>query len=257
MEFTIWENVLWVAGFICNIALLVVLVVKRRVRSFPIFTSFIAYGTIETIALFLISRHGSHNTYFLTFWTFATGDYLLQIGVIFEIALDVLRPTGSWIRDARKDFVLWSVVGLLIAAVFALAITPPNRTGIELWSVRSSMFTSLLTCEVFLAMSTAANRLGLQWQSHVMALGEGLTVWAVIALMSDIADFGTGWQRSTEIFDNMRSLAFVGAVLFWIVKFALPERKRAPLSDEMLQYLITLHEQVQHDLETLKRGDKS
>lgn len=256
MEFTIWENALWVAGFTCNIALLAVLVVKKRIRDFPIFTSFIAYGTIETITLFLVSRHGSHKAYFHTFWTFALGDYLLQMGLIFEIARDVLRPTGSWIRDARRDFALWSGLGFLVAAVLAFAITPPGRTGIELWSVRSSMFTSLLTCEVFLAMMRTANRLGLPWQSHVIALGQGLTVWAVVALTSDVADLGTGWQRNTEIFDNLRSFAFVGTVLFWIVKFALPERKREPLSNEMRQYLIALHEQVLHDLEMLKSGDK-
>jgi hypothetical protein len=35
-------------------------------------------------------------------------------------------------------------------------------------------------CELFLVMMMSANRLGLQWNNHVMGLGRGLTAWAMV-----------------------------------------------------------------------------
>jgi len=38
MHFTTLDNVLWAAGFIGNVALLCVLLLRRRWRTFPVFT---------------------------------------------------------------------------------------------------------------------------------------------------------------------------------------------------------------------------
>ena len=252
MNFTLLENVLWAAGFAGNLTLLAVLLIKHRVRSFPVFGVYIAYQVVETATLYQVARGHSHHAYFLAYWAFAAGDYVGQIAVIFEMARDVLRPTGSWVKDARRSFLFWSAMGTLAAGGFASAITPPQRNGLELWAIRSSLFTSFLTCEVFLAMSTAANRLGLQWRNHVMTLGQGLTFWASIALVVDVAHYATGWRSSARLLDDARSGAYVAAVVFWIVTFALPERRRQPLSPEMQQYLVALHQDVQYDLKTTK-----
>jgi hypothetical protein len=111
------------------------------------------------------------------------------------MARHVLRPTGTWVQDARTDFLLWSASSIVIAATLSLVITPPEAKGLELWSVRATVFTSTLTCATFLAMSAAANRLGLPWNSHVMALGQGLTVWGLIALFGNIVHLALGWRR--------------------------------------------------------------
>lgn len=257
MRFTILENVLWLAGLSANLALLAVLLAKKRVRGFPIFTTYVGYEIAETVVLALISVYKSHHGYFLAYWGFALGDYVLQIAIIYEIAQNVLRPTGEWIRDARNSFFRWSAVGTFVAGALSVTLASPHLAGIELWAERSSLFTSFVTCEVFLAMSTAANRLGLQWRSHVMALGEGLTLWAAVALVSDIANFVTGWRKGSTAFDIARTVAYLSATVFWTVRFALPEVKRAPLSPEMREYLIALHKRVLYDLNTIKPEDKS
>jgi hypothetical protein len=50
----------------------------------------------------------------------------------------------------------------------------------------------------------------------------------------------------------VRMFVYLGALLFWIVAFWSPERKRAPLSVEMQNYLLALHQRVQDDLERMK-----
>ncbi len=89
-----------------------------------------------------------------------------------------------------------------------------------------------------------------------MTLGQGLTFWASVALVVDVIHSATGWHSSARALDIVRSAAYVAAVVFWIITFALPERRRAPLSNEMQQYLVTLHQNVQYDLETTKPENK-
>jgi hypothetical protein len=252
MKFTTMDNLLWAAGFIGHAALLVVMVVRRRVRKFPVFTSLLAYQALKTVTLFLIWRYRSAHAYYLSYWILAPGDYAFQIALILEIARNVLRPTGTWVRDARISFLLWATIGMLVAAGMSLAVTPPGFAGLDLWSVRATVFTSLLTCEVFLAMSAAANRVGLLWGSHVMALGEGLTVWALIALLGNVVHFALGWNRDFVLFDHVVMFVYLGSLVFWMVAFWRPERQRAPLSAEMQEYLLALHRRVEYDLDRIK-----
>lgn len=251
------ENVLWAGGFVAQIVLLAVLITKKHFRDFPVFMGYVVFWLVQTMLLFYIFRESTRQAYFYAYWSSALADYALQIAVIYEIAKHVLRPTGTWLQDARKSFILWSLVGAIVAGAIAFKATPPNSTGIELLSFRSSIFTSFLTCEVFLAMITAANRLGLLWDSHVMALGQGLTAWAVVALLADIAQLATAWHHELRIFEALRSFASVAMVIFLSFAFAAPERERAPLSEEMREYLSDLHLRVQHDLQTLTSVDKS
>ena len=246
-------NVLWATGFFGHVALLGVLFCKVRSNRFPVFTALIAFHVFVTILLFQITRHGSPHAYSVAYWSAAFLDYIFQIALIFEIARIVLRPTGTWVSDARQSFLLWGGLGLVLAATAAWGLGSPTAKGLNLWEERVTLFTSLLTCELFTAMIVIANRLGLQWRSHVIALGQGLTLWALLNLGSDVLHVLAGWQRDFALYDDIREFAYLGALLFWIVSFWLPETERAPLSADMNEYLLALHRRVQYDLENVRR----
>jgi len=53
------------------------------------------------------------------------------------------------------------------------------------------------------------------------------------------------------VLDHIRMFCYLGAILFWMVSFWLPERQRAPLSPDMSEFLVDLHRRVQYDLERL------
>ena len=245
-------NVLWAAGFLGHVSLLVVLFTKRQSRRFPVFTALIAFQAFVTPLLFLILKYGSHHSYVLAYWGTGFIDYAFQIALIFEIAYIVLRPTGTWVIDARQSFLLGGGLGLLLAAAVAFTLGSPFAKGLDLWEERITLFTSLLTCELFAAMILSANRLGLHWRSHVIALAQGLTVWALLTLGSNVLHVLTGWKHDFALYDGIREFAYLGALLFWIVSFWLPETERAPLSTEMEAYLLALHRRVQYDLENVR-----
>ncbi|WP_128911602.1 hypothetical protein [Granulicella sibirica] len=242
------DNALWAAGFAGHVALVLVLAFRKRAGEYPIFTGMMGFQALTTILLFVISRHASHRAYFLAYWITGFADYVFQVALIYEIARDILRPTGTWVRDARNSFLVWGMIGLVAAAGLALQLGPPQSRGLALWNVRVTVFTSLLTCELFLAMSAAANRLGLQRRSYVVALGQGIAIWAFSALLEEFAHVILGWDREFVVFSYLRMGVYLSVLGFWIVTFCLPEKARAPLSPEMSAYLVALHRRVQYDL---------
>lgn len=256
MNLTILDNVLWATGFLGHVALFSILVLRGRWRTFPIFTTIVAYHAMVTIVLFSTFRLGLDNVYRVLYWAAAVGSFVFQLALIYEIARVVLRPTGTWVQDARRSFLLWSGLGVLVAFGAAWAVRPAASSSLSTLEVRGILFNSLLTCEVFLAMSAAANRLGLPWRSHVMALGQGLTAWSLVALIIDAAHIALGWSRDFAVLDHIRMLVYLGALGFWIVAFWLPEKKRAPISPDMREYLVALHSRVQYDLDRLAASKK-
>lgn len=247
------DNALWAASLVGHVALVFVLVWRKKSHEFPVFTSFVGFGALTTVLLFLVLRYGSKHGYFLAYWITGFADYVFQVALIFEIARDVLRPTGTWVQDARKAFWGWGGAGLFWAAALASQIGPPQAKGFDLWDVRVTVFTSLLTCSLVTAMSVAANRLGLQERSPVVAIAHGIGVWAFIALLEEFGHVIFGWDRQFVLFVHIRELAYLLVLVYWTVIFWLPEKFRAPLSPEMTAYLVALHRRVQYDLES---GDR-
>jgi len=248
MDLTTLDNVLWAASFVEHVALLLVLLFRRRWLRFPVFTLLAGYEAFTTATLFLLVLYGSKHTYSLVYWGTDAVDYLFQLGFLLEIGRVVLKPTGTWLRDARGSFLGWLLVGLTLAISAALTMGPQAAKGLDLWEARANVFTTILTLELFLAISMWANRLGLQWRSHVMALGQGLGVWAITAVMGDVGHVVYGWTADFRVFDQVRMCVYLGALLYWTVSFALPEREKAPMSAEMEEYLLRLHRRVQYDL---------
>jgi hypothetical protein len=108
------------------------------------------------------------------YWLSVITEFFLQLGVVLEIARIVLRPTGTWLHDARFRFVLSGIAGALIAAGLAVILHPSAPTSLDAWVIRGNLFTGIIVLELCSAMMGAANRLGLQWDTHVMGLGQEL-----------------------------------------------------------------------------------
>ncbi len=252
MDLTTLDNALWAAGFAADVALVFVLISKKRWREFPVFTTWMTFDVLLTIALFGIYREGSSRLYAVVYWLSAILDFLLQIGVVLEMARIVLRPTGTWLRDARTRFVVFGSLGALVAAAVAFLIHPAAPTPLDAWEMRGNLFASIIVCELFLAMMMSANRLGLRWGNHVMGLGRGLTAWAMVTFSVDALHGLLDNERVLSALDHVQSIVWIGAVVYWSVIFWLPEPERLPLSPEMRKYLIDLHHRVQYDLDKVR-----
>jgi len=233
-------------------ALFLVLVFRRRWRDFPVFTAYMGFDALLLPVLTVIVRYGSRGFYRDAYWSSIFIEFILQLGVIWEIAAIVMRPTGTWVRDAKKTFILWSTIGILVAAALPWLVSPPAATMLGRLEVRGNLFTSLVICELIAVLTRTSKNLGLGWRNHVMALGNGWTVWAVIAIVVSGLHSYFGSQRYFGALEYVRMSAYVVTLGYWMVQFWLEEPARQPISPELSNYIQALHRRIKMDLDSLE-----
>jgi hypothetical protein len=258
MKVSLLDNALWAASFIGNLVLFGVLLAHKRWKQFPVFTTLIGYYAAESAILFLVYRFSPLH-YVLIYWITFAVDFLLQVALIVEVTRIVLQPTGTLFRDERTRFIIFGFFGALIALGLTFAIHPSTPRTVDAWGIRAYLLTSLIFCEMFLVTMFTAQKLGLVWRNHVMSLGQGLTAWAIISAMVDVAHsyYGTTHVNDFRMLEHIRSIAYIGAVVYWTIAFWLPEPERRPVSAEMQKYLIALHQKVQYDATQVSSAQNS
>lgn len=243
--------VLLVLTFIGTTALLAALLVRRRWREFPVFTTFIAFETVLNPVGYVIFLYGPRGWYPEFYYSAVLIEFVLQLSLIWEIARIVLRPTGSWVLDAKKQFILWGAAGILLAAALPWLVSPPAATTLGRLEVRGNLFTSLVVCELIAVLTRTSRSLGLGWRNHVMALGNGWTAWALIAILVDGLHSYFGADRYFGTLEHVRMFAYLTALGYWTVQFWLEEPVRRPISPELSDYIQALHRRINLDLDTL------
>ncbi|WP_158748039.1 hypothetical protein [Acidobacterium sp. S8] len=256
MDLSVLDRILWAAGFAGNTVLLFVLLSRKRWKSFPVFTAWIGFNSLRTVALFFIYRYGSDRSYTSAYWSASCIDLAVQLGIIFEIARNVLKPGGLWIQDAKKMFSLLAVVGAAVAAVIAYFIKPTFTIPIGFWIEKGNLFSSMLIVELVVSMMFASSYLGLVKNNHVMRIGEGLAAWAAVALLSEggYSHFVGRWQG--KALDYFRTFTYLFVTIYWIISLWRPEPERRTLAPNMQAYLDNLHQQLQSELTSIRKIEK-
>ncbi|MGA3159787.1 MAG: hypothetical protein ABSC77_01115 [Terracidiphilus sp.] len=251
MNLSALDLALWAANFLGEAVLFSILIYRRRRREFPVFTTLIGFEAVIPAALYLIYIRGYYGWYARVYWSQALIDFILQLGVVWEIARIVLRPTGTWVRDARKQFILWGAAGILLAAALPWLVMPPAATLLGRLQVRGFLFTSLVVCELIAVVTRTSKSLGLGWRNHVMALGNGWTVWAVVAILVDGLHSFPGMQHYFTVLEHIKMFAYLAVLGYWMVQFWLEEPARQPISPQLHAYIEALHQRIKNDLDTV------
>ena len=251
MSLSALDWVLVAATSLGTTAVFAVLVIRRRWKEFPVFTAYMGFDTLQSPLMYLLFLHGSHAWYTGVYYSAVLIEFVLQLGVIWEIARIVMRPTGSWVQDARKQFILWGVAGIMLAAALPWLVSPPSPNFLGRLEVRGNLFTSLVICELIAVVTRTSKSLGLGWRNHVMALGNGWTAWAVIAILVDGLHSYFGAVRYFEALEQVRMFTYLVALGYWSVQFWLEEPARQPISPELNNYIQALHRRIKIDLDML------
>jgi hypothetical protein len=232
-------------------ALFAVLMLRRRWREFPVFTAYMGFDAVLNPVGYAVLEYGPRGWYARIYWSSVLIEFAFQLGVVFEIARIVLRPTGTWVQDAKKQFILWGAAGILLAAALPWLVSPPAAGLLDRLEVRGNLFTSLVICELIAVVTRTSKSLGLGWRNHVMALGNGWTVWAVVAILVSGLHSYFGAERHFRELEHVRMFAYLAVAAYWAVQFWLEEPARQPISPELRAYIQALHQRIKNDLDTL------
>jgi len=261
MHFTSIDDYLWACGTCGELLLLVILIFRSSYRSFPIFTSYIAWLTISDPLLMLVlsSQHGvAGQLYYRASFAFNLIQYSIEILVLFEIASVVFKPVFQGV-DNRQSLLLGiaivSAIGitafLLTADINSATLAHP-RTYIV---VNTSM--AILRLAVFILIAGFSQLLGLSWKNHVLQLTSGLAFYAAVTLLVELGHShlraGPNYARDYYALDHLRIGGYLCALYFWCYAFAKKEAPRKEFSPQMAKFLVSISGSAKRQRSVLAR----
>jgi hypothetical protein len=243
----------WAAGLFAHCVLLVVLWTRHRAETFPFFTMLIAANVLNALVLFEVARHGTKNSYLISYFAFAILDLALQLCVAYELASHVFRPAGTWAPDVRKGSILLVVVSILIAAGLACMPTPPEKRLLMSILDRGNLFSSALLCELFVGMIAFSVTARLPWKTHVARISQGLGFYSLIGILTEAGH--SVINRSSTLSQGLtltRMSTYLICISYWIVTLWRDAPAPKELPKEMRRQLFTLQTRLEYDLRKLR-----
>lgn len=245
----ILASALWISGPAADGLLIGTIVFKKRWQRFPGFTSFVAFDAIWVTSLFLINSSAVGSAYKLAYFSGSVVSFFLQIAILFEVARHVLKQPDKWSAGAIFRLSLFGAVGAVCALIATSFIKGGKLTSWPILLDDMQIFSGLITCELIIAISLAAGQLGLPLRSHVLAIGQGLAAWSLLAAAAFGLELLVGDHGRLYVYiDVFRALIYPLTVLYWTVSLWHEEPARKPISPALRKYIVALNDQVQYDL---------
>ncbi|MGD0443881.1 MAG: hypothetical protein ABSA39_08090 [Edaphobacter sp.] len=255
MHLTGLDLLFWAASFLGHVSLLAVLLVRRRVRTFPFFTAFICANILRTIALYLVATFSNSAAYFYTYWYLAILDVVLQLGVVYELAAGIFRPMGVWAQDVRRSFAFLVSVSVAVAGALAWLASPPTRMWMQTIMIKGNLFSAALMSELFVGMIALSVTVGLPWKAHITRIAQGLGVYSIIDVLVEAAHVYFGLNRGDRIYNDLshaRIAVYLACMVYWIIMLWRQAPPPRSLSDQMHSDLLSLQDKVEYRLAHLR-----
>jgi hypothetical protein len=237
---------LWAAGPLLDAALLCIVCLRRRLRTFPVLAAWLLFSLLSTVALYFIYRYASHHVYALAYWTTDGLDALLQIGVIAEVAHIVFRPLAVERKGIRLTLLIAVAAAVSFAVIWWIHPISPTRAGV--WEIRGDLFASLIVSGTFTVVLLISQKQGMHWRSHVMSIGYGLMVWAVLGLVLGLLHGYWGRHEHYVAVEHVRMIVYLCILGYWIVSLWKNEPERERPTPEMHEAVLHLTNKVSYDL---------
>lgn len=255
MHLTNLDVILWLAGFVGHILLLVVLLLRKQAQRFPWFTSFVVVSIVRTIALWLVRN--DRTQYFDMYWSLYVLDAALQLAVVYEIAGSVFRPVGVWAEDVRKKVIGYIVAGLAIAGLVTTQAHPPVKYLYQSVVIRAEVFNGILMIELFAILLVVSSNAGLMWRHYVRHIANGFALYSVANVIVGIGHNISGSKPDVfSLLSQSRSIVYCVCLIYWIAAFLLPEPPRRKITPEIRAKLFALGRKLEYDLSN-DRSDHS
>jgi hypothetical protein len=213
------NHLIWAAGLLGHVLLLVVLFTRKRVARFPWFTLLIFFYFLRSVGLAATLHFSGHPAHRFAILIIDVTDVLLQCAVLAELAWIALRPLGG-IRRFTLPLLL---VGSAVLIVMRLA--PAGYTSLRMDLVLLHFLLSVLMVEWTIVLAFLLRPLGLSWRSHVAAISFGFGVYSA-ALLAGGGYFTIGREMSDYVFFSFfRISIYLFILLWWAITLWLKEPK--------------------------------
>jgi hypothetical protein len=235
---------LWIASIAGECLLVAILFFRRLYRTFPVFFSWALFILLSEPTFYWLMTHVSAATYYKVFFALNFPEYLLEAGVLAEIAVNVLRPVRQGI--SRTLLIAFAAAMLVIAAVgflIAAHLSAATLANPRLYVVVNTTM-AILRLATFLLIAGCSQLLGLNWKNHVLQLTSGLAFYAVVSLIVELSQSnlrnGPSYASTYFALDHLRIGGYLCTLYFWCYAFVKKEVPRKEFSPQMTRILVSL-----------------
>jgi hypothetical protein len=233
-----------------EISLLVVILVRRQYKTFPVFSFYVGFSVLNDIAIGALLVVFSAHTAQSAALALLPLEYLIDLAVLLEIAWNVLRPVhASLPAGSLRVFVAGIALSLLGGILLAYHF---GNTGnkIEDIKVPLDLTVGLMRMLIFVATAAFAQLLGIGWRNKVLQLATGLSFYSAIDLVVSLIGRYSGDSSALE---SVRVVASALEMGFFVWVFTTKDVERREFSPQMEQFLVTLAGRAKHARTVLAR----
>jgi hypothetical protein len=224
-------------GMIAEIGLLIVLIVRRQFKIFPVFTLYVAFNLLSDLGVgALMVLYPIHIARSLAFALLPL-QYLLELGILLEITWNVLRPVHASLPQGSVRVFVSAVALALLGGIFLAWHFGNTGNKIQDIKVPFDLMVGLLRMLIFVATAGFAQLLGVGWKNKVLQLATALSFYSAVSLIVSLVERYSG--RSKDL-DGLVSVAFTLELAFLVWVFTTKEVRRREFSPQMEQFLVTL-----------------
>jgi hypothetical protein len=249
-------------GLLLQASLCIVIFRKGLARLYPIFLIYLFSNLVVDSLSWVWAGNGV--PYRRYYFTVTMLDYVLQLLIVFEIGLNVLRPSK---RSIPFPIFPIATVAVLLSAIIAASFSEPVQSGGPEHLIRISLQVTLslavLKLLLFAVLAGFAQVLGISWKSHVLQLATGLAFFAGVSLLVQIGSShvspldGPAYMSHLVRLNEVQSGAYILTLIFWIWAFSRNEAPRKDFTPQMQEVLVTIAESAKRTrLAVTRSGDR-
>ena len=225
-------------SWVAEVTLLVILIVRRQYRTFPIFTSYIAFNVLTDIGVGLLVAKSSQSFARSVAIVLLPPQYFLEAMVLFEIAWHVLRPVQvSLPHRTLQIFALSLVLTILGGTLLAWHVQSNGTLIYSEIKAPLNLTVSLLRMLIFAVTAGFAQLLGIGWKNKVLQLATALSFYSAVDLIANLVQSHIG---PTNTVDHIKAVNFLFEMCFLVWAFTTKDVRRREFSPQMEQFLVTL-----------------
>ena len=221
------DYVLWVAGPLMQLGVLVAMYRRGLHRDFPYFFNYTVLQVLSEPILFTIQRH-SYTVYYWSYWVSVALSALVSFAVLQEIFKDAFRPYEA-LRDMSVILFRWSaLVVVLVAGMWAVtsahSIQPDAVTSFVLLGQSGIR---LMQCGLVFFLILFSEYLGISRRHVLFGIALGFGLFASISMLVAVA-MAHGTFVHATLMREINNAAYDLAALIWLAYTALaPARSTA------------------------------
>ena len=219
---------LWIAPHVLQAVVLVVMVVRRQEREFPVFMIYLGLDFVENIVLFVADHlpSVSADAFWTLTWIAVASTTVLRFALIYEVLRHIFRPFPG-LEQGIRVLLRWTAVFLLLLGAVVAARAPANlgtpiMTGIGV----VSCVVSLMQAGMVVVLFVFAGYFGITFRSIVFGITLGLGLMSSVNLAVYAVGMTFPGNNYNVHLDMLEMATYHVCVLLWLFYLLVP----APVS---------------------------